>query len=376
MERHILIAGDICPIGRNQALFQKGNAQALLGDLQPDFETADLLIVNLECSFIHEETPIEKTGPNLGVPVDCVNGLKAMGINVVGLANNHVMDHGPQGLWTTIRTLEEQGIDYVGAGENLVNASKVFCQQVGQVRIGIMAVAEHEFSIATKDTPGANPLNLIEYVRQMRTLKQQLNYMIVLLHGGKEHYSYPSPALQQICRFMVEEGANAVICQHSHCPGCYEQYKGGHIVYGQGNLIFDANPKQQEEWNRGFLVRLSIKADKTAEMDLIPYIQSDERPGARRLSKGKEALFMKDLQTRSACITQEAFVEQNWQDFCRTQRYLYFSLLRGHNRPLRLFNRIAHFTDWIYSRRRLMTLQNIIRCETHREVLQTILSEM
>jgi len=82
-----------------------------------EFEKADISVVNLECPLIQKEAPIEKCGPNLGAPVDCANGLKAMGIDVVGLANNHIMDHGPQGLWITIKALGEHGIAHVGAGE-------------------------------------------------------------------------------------------------------------------------------------------------------------------------------------------------------------------------------------------------------------------
>jgi len=92
---NILIGGDTCPIGRNEPLFRKNDAVGLLGDLAPEFETADLSIVNLECPLIRNETPVAKCGPNLGAPVDCANGLKAMGVDVVGLANNHIMDHGP-----------------------------------------------------------------------------------------------------------------------------------------------------------------------------------------------------------------------------------------------------------------------------------------
>lgn len=65
------------------------------------------------------------------------------------------------------------------------------------------------------------------------------DYTIVLYHGGKEHYRFPSPNLQKYCRKFIEKGANIVICQHSHCIGCEENYKNGKIIYGQGNFLFD-----------------------------------------------------------------------------------------------------------------------------------------
>jgi poly-gamma-glutamate synthesis protein (capsule biosynthesis protein) len=114
----------------------------------------------------------------------------------------------------------------------LTKAGDILLRTINSIRIGILALAEHEFSIATKNSPSANPLDLIEFVRSFKRHRDDFDYVIVLLHCGKEHYPYPSPKLQKTCHFMVEEGANAVICQHSHCTGCYEDYAGGHIVYG------------------------------------------------------------------------------------------------------------------------------------------------
>jgi poly-gamma-glutamate capsule biosynthesis protein CapA/YwtB (metallophosphatase superfamily) len=144
----IIVGGDTCPIGRNRGLFEVGDARALLDDLLPEFEQADLSIVNLECPLIRKESPILKEGPVLGAPEACVNGLKAMGVDVAGLANNHIMDHGAQGLRTTIGALQEHGIAHVGAGENLAEARKILVREIKGVRIGILAMAEHEFGIA------------------------------------------------------------------------------------------------------------------------------------------------------------------------------------------------------------------------------------
>ena len=63
----LLIAGDTCPVGRNQDLFEAGDAHALLNDLRPMWEQADLRIANLECPLIERESPTEKVGPNLGL---------------------------------------------------------------------------------------------------------------------------------------------------------------------------------------------------------------------------------------------------------------------------------------------------------------------
>jgi len=173
---------------------------------------------------------------------------------------------------------------------------------------------------------------------------------------------------------MIEEGANAVICQHSHCPGCYEKYKHGYIVYGQGNLIFDDSTLRRS-WHKGYLVKLTVKLDNKTEMNLIPYIQPDIRIGVRRMEKKEEEIFLSNLQNQSKLIQDVNFVDKQWRQFCQKMKYTYISNLRGHNRLFRYLNRIFHFSNLFYSKKSRKTLQNIIRCEIHREVLETILSD-
>ena len=373
---NILIGGDICPIRRNMPYFVSGDANVLFNDLLIEFEHADLSIINLECPLIRKESPILKSGPVLGADSESVNSLKNAHIHVVGLANNHILDHGPEGLANTISVCRNAGLTVVGAGKNLDEARKILIRTVKNLRIAILACAEHECSIATNNLPGANPLNLIEFVRTIKRHRDEFDYLVVLLHGGKEHYPYPSPEMQQICRFMIEEGANAIICQHTHCPGAYEDYEGGHIVYGQGNLIFDAYPNPRESLYKGYLVNITVKPDRTSEMNITPYVQSDIcRIGARRMEKDEEKIFRRDLQQKSAQINDREFLEKQWERFCRDHKYEYLGYILGFSHHLNYFNKKLHLADFLFSRRSRRLVLNVIRCETHREVLNAILSD-
>ncbi|MFP3488456.1 CapA family protein, partial [Staphylococcus sp. SIMBA_130] len=134
------------------------------------------------------------------------------------------MDQGIRGLNSTTSILDSHNIPYVGVGGNIVEASKPFIINHDNMKIGIYTCAEHEFSIAEEDIPGANPFDPLESFDHIIKLKSESDYVIVLYHGGKEHYRYPSPYLQKICRKFVEKGADIVICQHSHAVGCFEEY--------------------------------------------------------------------------------------------------------------------------------------------------------
>jgi len=191
----IIIGGDVCPIRRNMPYFVKGDSKALFNDLLIEFTQSDLSIINLECPLIREKSPILKSGPVLGANNECINGIKNAQIKVVNLANNHILDHGANGLLNTISVCRNANIAVVGAGENLTEAGYILIRKINGVNIGVLSFAEHEFSIATNNSSGANPLSLIEYVRSIRRDRDKLDYFIVLVHGGKEYYPYPSPQL-------------------------------------------------------------------------------------------------------------------------------------------------------------------------------------
>jgi poly-gamma-glutamate capsule biosynthesis protein CapA/YwtB (metallophosphatase superfamily) len=370
----ILIGGDVCPGGLCEPHFRNGQANVIFNDLLPELEQADYRVINLECPLILEPTPIEKDGPILGATVDCINGLKAAKIDGVNLANNHILDHGEQGLRSTITACQQAGIDYWGAGENLTEAGRISTHQIDGYKVGFLGVAEHEFSIAGKNSCGTNPLDPIENVRSIKRIGKEYDYLIAFVHGGRERYRYPNPALMNYCRFLVEEGASAVICQHSHCPGCYELYEGAPIVYGQGNFIFEhPSPRAQiASWYEGLLVRLILSNNGQIKAEWIPFSQSLNGLGARRLSPAEEKKFISDFETRSREISIEGAVEQKWLEYCRKEKYLYASRIHGYNRWLRYLNRRLHLYDWLYSKNTSLMLRNVVECETHRDALITL----
>ena len=368
----VLIGGDVCPVGRNEELFRKGDAEAIFNDLLVEFKQADLSIVNLECPFIEKPLPIIKSGPVLDVDDECIRGLKAASIKVLNLANNHILDHGARGLLNTMHVCDEIGITTFGAGKDLQEARRIVVFDIKGCRIGLSGLAEHEFSSATQDKCGASPLDIMDFIRNVKERKNDFDYLIVFLHGGNEGYPYPSPRLMNICRFMAETGANAVICQHTHCPGCYENYNGSHIVYGQGNLIFDFGDRGKA-WNEGFLVELQIGEDFSSSMRLIPYRQAGDRAGAGRMGPDDENLLLSEIDERSKAILKPGFVEETWLKYCHKNRFSFQNALMMPFRIQRFLNRRGWLINLLYSRKYMLRFLNLIRCEAHRDAIITCL---
>ncbi len=236
-------------------------------------------------------------------------------------------------------------------------------------------MAEHEWSIARPDLPGANPIDPIAFIRSNRELRNQIDCLIVLLHAGSEGYPYPSPRLQDLCRFLVEEGASAVICQHSHCIGSYEKYQDGHIVYGQGNFVFDY-PGDDMEGREGLLVLLDIQPDRPPSIRFEPVVQPPDKAGVRLADAGQRERILSGFQARSADIGTAEFIKERWMSFCATKTIPYMNELLGYNRILRRLNRNGLLLHRLYNGNTLRQQMNGIQCESHREVLLTVLSQL
>ena len=216
----ILIGADLVPTQSNWKEFAAGDIRSLLGDeLCSLLAGADFRVFNLEAPLTDEEHPIAKCGPNLRIPTDTAPGLKAIGVDLVTIANNHILDQGEQGILSTISTLRSCGIACIGAGLTPQEAAKPYILEKDGMRVGFYPCAEHEFSIVTEKSAGANPFDPLWSLDHIQELKAQCDYVIVLYHGGKEEYRYPSPELQKVGRRIAEKGADLVLCQHSHSIG-------------------------------------------------------------------------------------------------------------------------------------------------------------
>jgi len=368
----VIIGGDLYPGGQHMAFFEKGDATAIFGPVLAEFLEADCVVVNLECPLFDGNSPIVKNGPILKASTKSINALKNGQVKIVNLSNNHILDHGEAGLRSTMETCTRAGIMTFGAGPNIQAARQIQVMSIQNIKIGFIGLAEHEFSLATEESWGANPLDLIDFVRNIRANRSEYDHLVVLLHGGCEHNPYPSPRLMETCRFLVEEGANAVVCQHSHCAGCYEEYLGSHIIYGQGNLLFD-ELNQNQMFHEGFLVKLGIEKDGSSSFTLIPFEQCKNMFGVAMFTEDKEKKFISTINLRSDAILSKNFVRERWSDFCSKQSHRYLSTVLGHGRLLKRLNRNGILTRMLYSKSALVAVQNVVSCESHREVLEKIL---
>lgn len=368
----ICILGDICPTEDYRSIFDSQDAESLFGQCLSIMHDSDLSICNFECPATQNKTPIIKCGPNLRAESSDVAFLKNVGVDVCSLANNHIKDFEVSGVIDTIEACKISNMRYVGAGVNAEEARKPLILNVKNKKIGIISFAEEEFNLAYANEPGANYFDAYQSFDDIRELKKQSDYVIILYHGGIEHYKYPSPLLRKKCRKMIDSGADIVLCQHSHCIGTHENYMGGRILYGQGNSVFGYR-KGNQAWNEGLIVSLEIDED----VQILYHLINATETGIILVKSHISSVRIGQMERESKNIVDDSFIEAEWKKYALSQKALALPLLYGKGRVLNKLNRILNnkIMNLLISKRKSMITMNLIRCEAHREVLQTILED-
>lgn len=364
----MIIGSDIVPTETNFDLFEKADIETLAGkELLDILNEADFRAFNLETPICDNEEPIPKYGPCLMVPLRAVPGIKAFNPDMLLLANNHILDQGQQGLNSTLKVLDEWKIPYMGAGKNLAEAGKPRIIEADGKKIGFYNAAEHEFTIATEEKGGAFPFDFLNGPDEIAKLKEECDYVIVFYHAGKEHYRYPSPNLKKVCRKMVDKGADFVICQHTHCVGCMEEYNGATIVYGQGNFLFDHS--EREEWQTSILARLQI--DDEIRVDYIPICKDGNKVRLANEDEAKE--IMDGFYSRTEEIKIPGVIEEKYKECCKVFEKWYLYCMAGGE--ARTGGTSADFSTE-YPVGSLLAMINYFTCEPHLETLTTIAYEL
>ena len=367
----ILVAGDFCPQHRVAALFEQDDYASVLGAVKPIVSEADYSIVNFECPVCKGgEVPIEKNGPNLKCTEKGIKAVTWAGFDCVTLANNHFLDYGEEGVTNTLEACKKYHIDVVGGGQNLKSASSILYKEVGAQKLAIINCCEHEFSIATENTAGSNPLNPIQQYYDIKEARSKADYVLVIVHGGIEHFQLPSPRMQEAYRFFVDAGADAVVNHHQHCFSGYELYKGKPICYGLGNFCFDKNKEMANSWYEGVMCEISFEG--TTNFRMIPYQQCKIAPS---VDIDMNSDILEKIASLNNTISAKGLLEIECETYLERTKMAYINSLVPYGRFVTWLRRKGLIKSTL-PKRWLIAASNHINCESHLDRMRQAINSL
>ncbi len=240
----IVFTGDVEISTYVQAKYDASGIEGILSPtLLSELQNADVTMINNEFCFSTRGTPADKQY-TFRVDPTYSSILTDMGVDVAGLANNHVLDYGKDALTDTFSTLNSVNVDYVGAGNSMEEASKMVVKTDAKGRTYGFMASSHIIPVAGWDIQNSQPgvftfyddTKLLEAVKEASS---QVDFLFVMVHWGKEHTTELESYQINEGHAIIDAGAAAVIGMHSHCLQPMEYYNGHPIFYSLGNFIFN-----------------------------------------------------------------------------------------------------------------------------------------
>jgi len=233
-----------------------------------EIKKSDVLFANLE-------GPISDRGIKVGsiysfrFDPKAVEGLIYAGFDVLSLANNHMLDYQRIALEDTMRILEENNIDYIGAGFNKEEAFSLKIREVRDVKIGFLAytnLGPQNWRARNENSGMAwiNENDIDEIYEYIKKAKKEADVLIVSLHSGEEYEENPTPFQISFAENCIDNGADLVVGHHSHILQEIKKYKDGWIAYSLGNFIFDQ--AFSEETMESIILKVVIGDKKIKEV--------------------------------------------------------------------------------------------------------------
>lgn len=372
----IAFGGDFCPGPHGSELAKAGRASSVLSPLAPFLSDADLRLVQFETPLVSSETPIPKTGPNLASAPESAEILRGF-FDVALLANNHVGDHGPEAVLRTMDEVRHRGFSTVGAGSTLSEAANPLEIERCGIRIAVFNFAEYEFGVAEENTPGVAPQRPQEDLAAVTRAAAEGLLPVVILHGGHEHFPFPSPRIRDLCRAFAEAGAKFVANCHPHCPQGMEWHCGAPVIYCPGNLCFPSGGGPAPEnrpplWNFGYVAKALFDDAGAFAVEILPVKSGQD--GVRPLESPVREAFEDYVKRVSEPISDSARL---WAlfDAWSADRGRFYLRMGAAALPESFFTE-RHADNWeipISDPKPFLELRNIFTCESHCDMVRRFL---
>lgn len=262
-------SGDVMLGGRARKAVEEFGMDYPLAAVQPLLALSPIVMANLEGPFAANAQRADRQF-SYRVRPRLAAALPNAGINVVTLANNHLMDCDRDGVTETLDTLRNVGVSPVGAGTNQSAAHSPAIMDAHGRRIGILAYYWNRRCAATSSLPGSAMDPPEALAKDIRSLRARADRIVVTFHWGIPYDRTPSAEDRAKARFAVDCGADVVIGHHPHVLQPFEIYRGRPIFYSVGNLAFGSGNSHAE----GCLVGIRFEDHSTTATIYPLYVKN------------------------------------------------------------------------------------------------------
>jgi poly-gamma-glutamate synthesis protein (capsule biosynthesis protein) len=288
------------------------------GDTLELLREADVRVANLECVLASGGEPEPGKIFHFRSDLKNVDSLLAAGIDVVSLANNHVLDFGADAFREMLPALDGAGILHAGAGPDLDTARRPAVRRVGGTAVGFIAFTDNQpdweagaaapgiYYVPVEDG-GERGAALLDLVRRT---KARVQLLIVSAHWGGNWGSDAPARHQDLARGLIDAGADVVFGHSPHVFRGVGIHRNRPIIYSAGDFVDDYAVDPVERNDQSFLFVLGTEANKPRTLRLHPTVIAGFQA---RLARGSAA----DIAARMQRLCQHLGTRTTWNASAR-----------------------------------------------------------
>jgi len=283
----VLLAGDMM-LGRGiEKLMKENSIYYPFQKIVQLLRGVDVVFANLEGPLVEnvQENSVDESKFTFRPKV--LEAVRWSQLNLLSLANNHIMDSGKESLEETIDWLRKYQINFVGsplaAFANSTNIKNSYFSSEQTVFLAfnrVLPYIDYQIEIIKK----------IKKTRQSNLEK----IIIVSIHWGNEYESISSAAQRDLAQQIIAAGADIIVGHHPHVVQEIELIQGRPVFYSLGNFIFDR--QVLPETREGLIVGLTIRDDKLS-FRLFPIKNKAGQP--LLMSQSETDIFLNKLAQKS-----------------------------------------------------------------------------
>jgi poly-gamma-glutamate capsule biosynthesis protein CapA/YwtB (metallophosphatase superfamily) len=247
----LIVVGDIMLGGRAWRQIKEHGRDYPFSAVLPILQRAPIVLGNLEGPLAQKAQKLDRKF-SYRVKPKLASSLLRAGINVVTLANNHLVDCGREGVLETIEALAVAGVTPLGAAANESAAHEPVIREADGLLIGLLGYYWNRRCAATANLPGSAMGVFEELETDIRKLRRQVDRVVVTFHWGRPYKPEPSPRARAKALFAIDCGAHAVVGHHPHIIQEFEIYRRCPIFYSIGNFAFGSGNSRAEGLMLGF----------------------------------------------------------------------------------------------------------------------------
>jgi poly-gamma-glutamate synthesis protein (capsule biosynthesis protein) len=216
----------------------------VLSSISPVLRHADLAVVNLETAVTNGGSEVAKQFA-FRAPPTAFAALRAGGVDVASMANNHGMDFGESGLRDSVAAAKRQRFPVIGIGLNAKQAYRPFRRTINGQRIAVIGatqVLDDELIsawTAGPHKPGlASAKDVPRLLAEVRAARRTSDTVVVFLHWGVELATCPSDTQRTLAKQLVAAGADVIVGGHAHRVQGAGRLGPALVDYGLGNFVW------------------------------------------------------------------------------------------------------------------------------------------